>query len=181
MTPRIAVAALALAVFANGIADAGALTIAKAGTGAGTVVSAEFDIKCGPVCIKEVGTYFVRLTVVPDVGSVFGGWGGHPDCDDGSVTMIPAGITCVATFALVAPPGPPVGGVTGVLGVAVARRPVGAPYFRAFGPFDRGLEADVDRLRNGHLSGSSTGLPPAPAITEPPTGWPLPLSPGATP
>lgn len=54
------------------------LSIAKAGTGAGTVTSSPAGISCGTVCSKTfpVNTV-VTLTATPAAGSVFAGWSGH--------------------------------------------------------------------------------------------------------
>ncbi len=54
-----------------------ALTIAKTGTGAGTVTSVPAGISCGPDCFEAYhsGT-LVTLTAAPERGSVFTGWTG---------------------------------------------------------------------------------------------------------
>ena len=74
------------------------LTIAKAGSGIGSVTSQPGGISCGVNCAAQLplGTAVI-LAAVPDAGSVFAGWGGDPDCFDGVVTMNNA-VTCVATF-----------------------------------------------------------------------------------
>jgi hypothetical protein len=76
------------------------LTIARAGTGGGTVTSTPAGIDCGADCSEDYdeGTV-VALTATPDVGSTFAGWSGDADCADGSVTM-DAARSCTATFTL---------------------------------------------------------------------------------
>ncbi|HEX4959313.1 MAG TPA: glycoside hydrolase family 2 TIM barrel-domain containing protein [Thermoanaerobaculia bacterium] len=78
--------------------DLPALSVEIGGTGGGTVTSAPAGITCGSDCMEGYpqGTV-VNLTATPDVGSVFAGWSGDPDCSDGTVTMQTAK-TCVATF-----------------------------------------------------------------------------------
>ncbi|TAN35412.1 hypothetical protein EPN27_03920, partial [Patescibacteria group bacterium] len=74
------------------------LTVTKAGSGTGTVISAPPGITCGADCteVYPAGTG-VTLTATADSGSTFTGWSGDPDCSDGSVTMT-ADQSCVATF-----------------------------------------------------------------------------------
>ncbi|HEU4384319.1 MAG TPA: hypothetical protein VFR85_12580 [Anaeromyxobacteraceae bacterium] len=76
------------------------LTVAKSGTGAGTVTGGGGAISCGATCSASLvsGTP-VTLTASPDVGSAFGGWVGcetatGPTCN---VTMN-ASRTVTATF-----------------------------------------------------------------------------------
>lgn len=72
------------------------LTVAKSGTGTGTV-SAE-GIACGADCTETYPTgTVVTLTAVFDLGSVFSGANGDAGCADGSVTMT-ANKTCTVTF-----------------------------------------------------------------------------------
>jgi uncharacterized repeat protein (TIGR02543 family) len=73
------------------------LTIAKVGTGSGTVTP---DV--GVHSYAE-GTV-VTLEATADTGSTFEGWSGDADCADGSVTMS-ADKTCTATFTLLSPSG----------------------------------------------------------------------------
>jgi uncharacterized protein (DUF2141 family) len=74
------------------------LTVTKAGTGSGTVVSIPTGINCGADCseVYNQGTS-VTLTATPALGSTFEGWSGDGDCSDGVVTMN-ANKTCTATF-----------------------------------------------------------------------------------
>jgi hypothetical protein len=80
------------------------LTVNKAGSGSGTVISDPAGIFCGGDCteVYDDGTT-VTLTAYPGVNSYFVGWSG--DCDaNGQVTM-DADKTCTATF------GYPIGGI----------------------------------------------------------------------
>jgi uncharacterized protein (DUF2141 family) len=80
--------------------DAYTLTVAKAGTGSGTVTSSPAGIDCGADC-SETYDYntVVNLTPAADPGSTFTGWSGDVDCSDGNVTMA-AAMSCTATFDL---------------------------------------------------------------------------------
>jgi len=99
------------------------LTIAKAGSGMGSVTSQPGGISCGVNCSAQLplGTA-VFLTAVPDRGSVFAGWSGDPDCSDGAVTMN-SGMTCVATFNVT----PDSGGGGGGGGCFIATAAYGSP------------------------------------------------------
>ena len=79
-------------VTANFAIDTHTLTIAKAGTGSGTVVPA---VGVHPYGYGTV----VTLEATAASGSTFDGWSGDPDCEDGSVTMN-ADKACTATFTL---------------------------------------------------------------------------------
>ena len=78
-----------------------ALTLAKAGTGIGTVTSMPAGIDCGTNCQGSfaAGTT-VTLLATPDAGSTFSGWSGDPDCFDGIVT-INGNTSCTATFSAI--------------------------------------------------------------------------------
>ncbi|RPI80366.1 MAG: hypothetical protein EHM41_22875, partial [Chloroflexi bacterium] len=56
----------------------------SAGTGNGTVSSNLAGINCGSDCSESYtsGTIVV-LTATPTAGSVFSGWSGHSDCNNG--------------------------------------------------------------------------------------------------
>ncbi len=75
------------------------LSIARAGTGSGQVISKPSGIACGRDCYYAYTlNTLVTLTATPtDTNSVFEGWSGHEDCADGQVTM-DASKSCTATF-----------------------------------------------------------------------------------
>ncbi|MDH3328384.1 MAG: hypothetical protein OEM01_04055 [Desulfobulbaceae bacterium] len=78
--------------------DMYSLTVTKAGTGTGTVISSPAGINCGTDCTEEFyDTIVVTLTATPNADSVFAGWSGDADCLDGIVTM-DAAKSCTATF-----------------------------------------------------------------------------------
>ena len=64
------------------------LTVVLAGSGGGTVTSSPAGINCGSDCAETYpeGTA-VTLTPTTAAGSVFAGWSGDTECDDGVVTM----------------------------------------------------------------------------------------------
>ncbi|MEE9296437.1 MAG: CFI-box-CTERM domain-containing protein, partial [Phycisphaerae bacterium] len=74
------------------------LTVAKSGTGIGTVRSSPAGIDCGTQCQArfDYGAV-VTLTATSDSGSYFSSWSGDADCSDGSVTLS-ANRTCTAVF-----------------------------------------------------------------------------------
>lgn len=104
------------------IGGVASLTIAKAGTGMGTVTTQPDLIACGVNCSAQfsLGT-IVTLAAVPDSTSVFAGWSGDPDCSDGIVTM-DVGKTCVATFSVTSS-----GGGGGGGGCFIATAAYGSP------------------------------------------------------
>lgn len=81
------------------------LTLAKAGTGIGTVTSSPEGIDCGGVCQAsfDSGTT-VTLTAISDTNSIFEGWSGDPDCNDGIVSLNTGTKTCTARFNSNLPP-----------------------------------------------------------------------------
>jgi len=74
------------------------LTVTRAGSGSGSVTSNPAGIACGGDCTESYadGTQVI-LTAVAAPGSLFDGWSGDPDCDDG-VVVLDADHTCTATF-----------------------------------------------------------------------------------
>ena len=72
--------------------------ITSGGSGNGTVTSSPNGINCGTDCSQTYSNgAIVKLIANPASGSVFGGWSGDPDCQDGAVTMN-GSIACAATF-----------------------------------------------------------------------------------
>ena len=84
-----------------------ALTVAKAGDGAGTVTSSPAGIDCGATCTASItdGTA-VTLTAIPATGSTFTGWSG--DCSGSStcVVTMSAAKSVTATFTKSTAPSP---------------------------------------------------------------------------
>ena len=78
------------------------LSISPTPTG-GNVTSSPAGINCGSsgsTCSASFPSGItVTLMATPDTGYIFVGWGGDPDCADGSVTMN-GDKTCTATFQL---------------------------------------------------------------------------------
>lgn len=76
------------------------LTVAKTGSGTGTVTSTPAGIDCGAACSQPyIDGAFVTLSTTNGTGSLFAGWSGDADCADGVVTMS-AAKTCTARFDL---------------------------------------------------------------------------------
>jgi DNA-binding beta-propeller fold protein YncE len=93
----------AVAVFgsAAGEVTRHVLSVAKSGTGAGTVTSSPTGIECGPVCAHTYtdGTK-VTLTAAPEAGSTFTGWSGAGCGGTGACEVtISADVTVTAGFA----------------------------------------------------------------------------------
>ncbi|MDQ5909577.1 MAG: hypothetical protein QG599_1672 [Pseudomonadota bacterium] len=76
------------------------LTVAKTGTGTGTVTTGGLEIDCGATCSTAftVGST-VTLIYAEDIGSTFAGWdtSSDPDCSDDNVTLN-TDVTCTAIF-----------------------------------------------------------------------------------
>jgi len=87
-------------VTASPFTVAGLLTVNKAGSGSGTVVSSPAGINCGSGCSESFteGT-IVTLTATPAAGSVFGGWSSG-GCSGTGICMltINANTSVTATF-----------------------------------------------------------------------------------
>ena len=78
------------------------LTVAKAGTGNGTVTSDPAGIDCGATCAANFDSgASVSLTATPATGSTFAGWS-PASC--GSLFTLTADTTCTATFNLINQP-----------------------------------------------------------------------------
>jgi hypothetical protein len=76
------------------------LTVAKTGTGSGTVTSNPAGINCGADCMEDyIDGTVVTLLATPAADSAFAEWQGDADCSDGQVTMT-AARTCTAVFTL---------------------------------------------------------------------------------
>jgi hypothetical protein len=78
------------------------LSLAKAGTGSGTVTSSQAGIACGATCSHSYpdGT-IVTLAAAPDQGSVFTGWSGGGCTGTGDcVTTVGSNTSVTATFGL---------------------------------------------------------------------------------
>lgn len=85
------------------------LTVAKAGSGGGTVTSAPAGIECGAECEGgyEAGQ-IVDLTAAADPGSEFSGWSGGGCTGTGSCeTTVSEAEEVTATFDTIPPPQPP--------------------------------------------------------------------------
>lgn len=78
-----------------------ALSVAKAGTGSGTVASSPAGITCGADCAEPyLSGSVISMSATPAGDSVFAGWSGDADCSDGSVTMS-GNLSCTATFNVI--------------------------------------------------------------------------------
>jgi hypothetical protein len=78
------------------------LQVRAIGPGSGSVTSAPGGIACGFDCVElYAGGAVVSLTAAPAAGSVFLGFGGDPDCADGTVRLL-GNRFCTAAFAPVA-------------------------------------------------------------------------------
>lgn len=84
------------------------LTVTRAGTGQGTVLSQPNGIECGDHCRHDFDSdTTVTLTAIPATGSTFTNWSGAGDCKgiQPSVKIfMNASWNCVANFSLLPPP-----------------------------------------------------------------------------
>jgi hypothetical protein len=78
------------------------LSVAKVGTGTGTVTSAPAGISCGATCSAGFGSgAVVTLTAAPAAGSVFAGWSGGGCSGTGPCTVtMNASVSVMAMFML---------------------------------------------------------------------------------
>jgi CSLREA domain-containing protein len=81
-----------------------ALTVSKAGAGAGTVTSAPAGIDCGSACSASFAGTVVTLTANAASGSSFGGWSGACSGTSTCKVTLTAARAVTATFVVGAPP-----------------------------------------------------------------------------
>jgi YVTN family beta-propeller protein len=105
------------------IGSSGALTIALAGNGLGSVTSAPTGIACGIACQARfpLGSS-VALSALAGTGSNFSGWSGS-GCSSGMVRVQGRSITCTATFTNVSV----ATGANGFAGCFIATAAYGSP------------------------------------------------------
>ncbi len=105
------------------------LSIAKSGTGAGTVTSSPAGINCGGTCASNFASgQVVTLTATPDSGSSFSGWSGA-GCTGTSTCQVTLNANTSVTASFVANSTPPPSGGGGgggdVTGVTSPPGPTG--------------------------------------------------------
>ncbi len=81
-----------------------AVTVNKAGTGLGSVISAPNGINCGATCnFQFPGGTSITLTATPSAGSVFSGWSGG-GCSGTGTCVLSTTTAVTATFNTAPPP-----------------------------------------------------------------------------
>jgi hypothetical protein len=102
------------------------LTVARAGTGTGSVTSAPDGITCGATCTASFPTgASVTLTATPGTGSTFAGWSGAAAC----VVTVDQARLVTATFTAAAP--------RWDLSMPLIRRPEATPAWPASAGYHR--------------------------------------------
>ena len=93
------------------------LSVAKPGTGTGSVTSIPAGINCGAACAANFArNSSVTLTAAPDFGSTFSGWSGNCSGTLASSSIIPASnANCAAIFAVNTYPITPTVGANGTV------------------------------------------------------------------
>ncbi len=133
-----------------------ALTVAKAGTGAGTVTSAPAGINCGVTCTANYSSgTAVTLTATPTAPSTFTGWSGACSGTGSCVVTVDAAKSVTATFTL----------PTFALTVAKAGNGVGTVTSNP-----AGINCGVTCTAN-YASGAAVTLTATPTAPSTFTGW----------
>ncbi len=141
------------------------LTVAKAGSGSGAVISSLPGVNCGADCSEPyLSGQNIGLTGTAAVGSVFAGFTGDADCLDGVVTM-DANKNCTATFNLIPPVGPLTIGASSLAGGEAnlaynGNLQIGGgspPYTISFtkGSLPAGLQVNGNGILSGTLSAAA--------------------------
>lgn len=102
------------------------LSVAKAGTGGGTIASSPSGISCGSTCSANFNSgTAVTLTATPDGASTFGGWSGACSGIGTCSVTVNSSTSATATFTTTPPSGPvtfspPSGTYAGPVNVALS-------------------------------------------------------------
>ncbi|HEX7244600.1 MAG TPA: InlB B-repeat-containing protein, partial [Solirubrobacterales bacterium] len=99
------------------------LTVKKAGTGTGTVISSPSGINCGSICIAEFGVLSkVTLTATAASGSSFAGWSGACTGTGACKVTMSEARNVTATFDAPPPPPPPGNGLAVIGGTVKIKK-----------------------------------------------------------